>query len=98
MISTMAIMAPAMIPMISAVFSAASDEMRSRCLRLGFHGVVAGIGRNGSSLLVVVELLLVPWLLPSVDVSLLLMLPVVLYPFVDEGGISDVLEYGLVLL
>lgn len=98
MISTMAIMAPAMIPMINAVFSAASDEMRSRCLRLGFDGVVGdGIGRSGSSVLVVVELLLVPWLLPSVDVSLLLMLPVVLYPFVD-GGTSDVLEYGLVLL
>lgn len=99
MISTMAIMAPAMIPMINAVFSAASDEMRPRWLWLGFHGVVGnGIGRAGSSVLVVVELLLVPWLLPSVDVSLLLMLPVVLYPFVGEGGTSDVLEYGLVLL
>lgn len=95
----MAIMAPAMIPMISAVFSAASDEMRSRFLRLGFHGVVGdGIGRRGSSVLVVLELLLVPWLLPSVDGSLPLMLPVVLYPLVDEGGVSDVLEYGLVLL
>jgi hypothetical protein len=87
-----------MIPMINAVFSAASDEMRSRFLRLGFRGVGNGIGSNGSSVLVVVELLLVSRLLPSVDGCLLLILPVVLYPFVDGGGISDVLEYGLVLL
>jgi hypothetical protein len=85
-----------MIPMISAVFSAASDEMRSRSLRLGF--LVVGTGRGGSSVLVVVELLLTPRLLPSVDGCLLLILPVLLYPFADEGGISDVLEYGLVLL
>jgi hypothetical protein len=87
-----------MIPMISAVFSAASEEMRSRSLRLGFRGVGNGIGRSGNSVLVVVELLLVPRLLPSVEGCLLLILPVLLYPFVDEGGISDVLEYGLVLL
>lgn len=83
--------------MISAVFSAASDEMRSRFLRLGCRGVGTGIGGNGSSMLVVVEVLLVSRLLPAV-VGGLLVLPVLLSPLADEGGMSDVLEYGIVLL
>jgi hypothetical protein len=43
--------------------------------------------------LVVVEVLLVPGLLPAVDGGLVLMLPVLLYPLVDKGGTSDELEY-----
>jgi hypothetical protein len=42
---------------------------------------------------VLVEVLLVPELLSSADNE-----PVLLYPLVDERGISDVLEYGFVLL
>lgn len=84
--------------MIRAVFSAASDEMRSRFLWLGCRGVGDGMGSNGCSVLVVVEVLLVPGLLSSAGDGLLLMLPVLLYPLVAEGAISDVLEYGFVLL
>lgn len=94
----MAIIAPAIMPMISAVFSAASDEMRSRFLRLGCRGVGNGMGSKDSSVLVVVEVLLVPGLLSSADDGLLLMLLLLLYPLVDEEGISEVLEYGFVLL
>jgi hypothetical protein len=82
--------------MISAVFSAASDEIRSRSLRIGFLGVGGGVGSSGGSVLV--ELLLVPRLLPSVDVWLLLVLSVVLNPLVAEDGISVVLGYGYVPL
>jgi hypothetical protein len=85
-----------MIPMISAVFSAASDEIRSRSLRIGFRGVGSGVGSSGGSVLVVLELLLVPWLLPSVGVWLPLILLEVLYPLVDEDGISVVLGYAVV--
>jgi hypothetical protein len=46
----------------------------------------------------VVEVLLVPELPSSAGDVLLLMLPILLYPLVVEGGISDVLEYGFVLL
>jgi hypothetical protein len=48
-------------------------------------------------MLVVVEVLLVSRLLPAV-VGGLLVLPVLLSPLADEGGMSDVLEYGIVLL
>jgi len=56
-----------------------------------------GIGGNGSSVLVVVEALVVSRLPPAVDGALLLMSPVLLCPLTD-GGMSDVLEYGNVLL
>jgi hypothetical protein len=72
--------------------------MRSRFLRLGCRGVGTGIGGNGNSVLVVVEVLLVSRLLPAVVVGLLLVLPVLLSPLTDDRGMSDVLEYGTVLL
>jgi hypothetical protein len=56
------------------------------------------MGNNDISVLMVVEVLLVPELLSSAGDSLLIMLPVLLYPLVAEGGISDVLEYGFELL
>jgi hypothetical protein len=63
-----------MIPMMRAVFSAASEVMCSSPLRLGGLGVRGIItGGNGSSVLVV-EVLVVLVLLPVVDDGLLLMM------------------------
>jgi hypothetical protein len=78
MIRMIAIIAPAMMPMMRAVFSAASEVMGSWPLRLGGLGVRGIItGGNGGSVLVM-EVLLVPGLLPAVDDGLLLTLSAVL--------------------
>ena len=73
-----AIIAPAMIPIMRAVFSAASEVMCSSSLRLGGLGVRGIITGGNDTSVLVVEVLLVPVLLPVVDGGLLLMLSDVL--------------------